>query len=94
MARAPRRAARAYARAISVMDEWPVSGCFRIDSSRSIEGSSAVTLSSGALTTSWNPSRSHAVTARPANSESALMNASSRNTGANRGRGRVSSPSW
>ena len=48
-------------------------------------GSSAVTLSSGTPTISWNPSFFHACTDRPANSESDLMKPSSRKTGANRG---------
>ena len=56
-------------------------------------GSRPVTLSSGTPMTSWKPSPFQARTARPANSESAFTNPSSRNTGANRGRERISSPS-
>ena len=45
-------------------------------------GSRALNLSLGAPMTSWNPSPRHAPIARPVNRASALMSASSRNTGA------------
>lgn len=72
---------------------YPVAGFFVIASMSSMCGSSAVTLSSGAPTISWNPSPFHAFTARWVNSASDFTNPSSRNTGANRGHDRSSSPS-